>query len=114
MDEDKCENIGAIRITRLYIATKMRGLTYDEVVKKLDKIALKLEYIPGSFEYVNLLSEDEAAGLTPVECLGESIKRLAHADKVIIEKYEETRSVSCEEYICNKYKIPYEKVFIEE
>lgn len=99
---------------KLYIATKMRGLSREEIMKKLQKIAILLGYNPEYIEYVNMLSEEKTAGMAPVQCLGESIKRLPLADKVYIEKYEETRGVSCEEYICNKYKIPYTKIFLEQ
>ena len=73
---------------KLYIATKMRGLSREEIMKKLQKIAILLGYNPEYIEYVNMLSEEKTAGMAPVQCLGESIKRLPLADKVYIEKYK--------------------------
>lgn len=108
--EPMCETPRAVK---LYIATKMRGLTRSEIQAKLDKIAYQCGYYD-NYELINFLSEEESADKAPVECLTLSIANLNKADVVIIEKYEETRGVSCEEYICNKYKIPYHKVFLKD
>jgi hypothetical protein len=97
---------------RIYVATKMSGLSYEEIMDKCHRIADICDY--SDCEIINVLPKEVSVNWTPVECLGESIKALAHADVVIIEKYEETRGVSCEEYICNKYKIPYFKVFLSD
>lgn len=95
---------------KLYIATKMMGLTREQIQEKLDHIAHACGF--DNYEIINFVPADQAEGKKPVELLGMSIQNLAHADVVIIEKYEEMRGVSCEEYICNKYKIPYQKVFL--
>ena len=100
---------------KLYIATKMRGLTREKIVSKLDFIARYCGYEPANVTYVNLLSEEDAAGCShPVEMFAHSINMLPRADKVIIEKFELARGVSCEEYVCDKYRIPYTKIFLPE
>ena len=96
--------------TKLYIAVSMRGKTRADVIDNMRLIASELDYNPDECEFINLLAEDVAARITPVECLGLSIVNLAYADHVIIGKGGTARGVSCEEYICNKYHIPYTKV----
>lgn len=99
--------------TKLYVATKMQGLNKDQIKVRLEAIATFLGYDTDKVEFVNLLMEEETFNKKPIDCLALSLSKLSSADEVIIEKHEETRGVSCEEYICNKYKIAYKKVFID-
>lgn len=99
--------------TKLYAAVSMRGKTRAEIMDCLRGAAIDAGYNPDDCEFINLLPEDVAANKTPVECLGLSIVNLAHADHVIIGKPGTGTGVSCEEYICNKYRIPYTKVGFE-
>lgn len=104
--QEKAENK-----TRLYIAISMRGKSRDEILSDMRLIASGQGYNPDDCEFINLLSPDIAENHTPVECLGLFITQLAHADRVIIGKPGSNRGgVSCEEYICNAYHIPYTKV----
>lgn len=93
---------------KLYVAIAMRGKSRDDILSDLRLVATELDYNPDDVEFVNLLPENVATEHTPIECLGMSIMNLSRADRVIIAK--PGAGVSCEEYICNKYHIPYTKV----
>lgn len=95
---------------KLYIAISMRGKNRAEIIDDMRLVASELDYNPDDCEFINLLPADVADGKQPVECLGLSIAQLALADRVIIAKPGTNTGVSCEEYICNKYHIPYTKV----
>lgn len=107
--QEKAEN----RI-KLYIAISMRGKSYEEIEEEMRTVAKSLHFDADNCEFVNLLAQEASKEHTPVECLGLSITQLERADAVIIAKAGTGRGVSCEEYICNKYHIPYTKVFYGE
>lgn len=95
---------------RLYIAISMRDKTRDEILSDMRLVASELDYNPDDCEFVNLLPLEMIKTMSPIECLGASIATLGKADRVIIGKPGSGRGVCCEEYICNKYHIPYTKV----
>ncbi len=85
---------------KIFVSLPMRGKTREEILTTQGKIADK------TFNYFNesvVLIEsflNENPEITPLECLGESIKRMSRADYVIFgEGYENARGCRIE-YDC--------------
>ena len=91
---------------KVFVSMPMKGKSPGEIALEQNRIlALAAEKFGGGVELVpNFLGGEE---LAPLECLGESLKRMATADGVVFgEGWESARGCKIERLCAEKYGIP--------
>lgn len=94
-------------MTKVFISLPMRGLERSEIISKQGEILTHVNNKIG--EPVMLVESflDGNADMKPLECLGESLKRMAHADLAVFAKgWAEARGCAIEHMCAEKYGIP--------
>ena len=94
---------------KIFISMPMREKTIEEISAEREKLLERAgEYLKAPVELVgNCLSHE----LSPLECLGESIKRMATADYVLFaDGYENARGCEIEFTCAQKYD---KKILVE-
>ena len=97
---------------KVFISFRCMGLTYDEAVKRRDKIAQ--DYInqhkkhKDDIEIIDSLFNTYVPGESnPVEYLGKSIEKMKDADIVLVPiDYKKSRGCQIETMVANIYEIP--------
>jgi len=84
---------------KVFISQPMAGKTKEEILEaRRDAIKQAEEKVGEQLELIDSFIEEEVAN--PLECLGESIKRMAQADlAVFVDGWRDARGC-CEEYSC--------------
>lgn len=92
---------------KLFISQPMRGKTEEEILREREIARQEAE--AALKEEVEVIDSFFAGGgMTPLECLGESLKLLAKADiAYFAEGWEEARGCKIERECAEVYNIPY-------
>lgn len=95
---------------KLFISMPMRGLSTEEIKKKMLENKKLVEEILGEDLYLIDSVFDTAPGgfiNIPVWCLGESLKKLAQADIVFFaDGWKDARGCKIEHEVAKQYSIP--------
>lgn len=101
---EKTTNVGEENL-KVFISQPMKDKTIDEILADREIIITKANKILNNPNYIdNIVKEGE---ITPLECLGKNIEKLASADIAIFaEGYNKARGCKIEHTCCEKYGIP--------
>ena len=95
---------------RVFISQLMRGRSDKDILDERERITETLKSIYTDYEVEiidSFFKGDTTHGLSPLECLGESIKLLGTADLVYFaDKWDEGRGCIVEYCVANLYDIP--------
>lgn len=92
---------------KIYISLPMKGKSRSEILSEQAKILARVNEKLG--EPVMLVENylDDNGKLHPLECLGESLKRMSHADyAVFADGWENARGCMLERNCAEAYSIP--------
>lgn len=94
-----------MRMSKIFISMPMKGKTRAEIITEQGKVLAHVNEKLG--EPVMLVENYIDENISPLECLGENLKRLAHADWIVFtESWENCKRCVIEHLCAEKYNVP--------